>query len=148
MVVKPRSRSVCLLGGTGFVGRTLVNELVRARYRVVIPTRRRQRHRDLLVFPGVDLIDMDVHDGRALAAVLRGSDAAINLIGILNERGRDGSGFKKVHVELVSKLLSACDAAGVTRLLHMSALKAEATRAPSHYLRTKGPEIGRASCRE
>ncbi len=138
MVVKPRSRSVCLLGGTGFVGRTLVNELVRARYRVVIPTRRRQRHRDLLVFPGVDLIDMDVHDERALAAVLRGSDAAINLIGILNERGRDGSGFKKVHVELVSKLLSACDAAGVTRLLHMSALKAEATRAPSHYLRTKG----------
>jgi len=138
MVVKPRSRSVCLLGGTGFVGRTLVNELVRARYRVVIPTRRRQRHRDLLVFPGVDLIDMDVHDERALAAVLRGSDAAINLIGILNERGGDGSGFKKVHVELVSKLLSACDAAGVTRLLHMSALKAEATRAPSHYLRTKG----------
>ncbi|MFO7286060.1 MAG: complex I NDUFA9 subunit family protein [Gammaproteobacteria bacterium] len=138
MVVKPRSRSVCVLGGTGFVGRTLVNELVRARYRVVIPTRRRQRHRDLLVFPGVELIDMDVHDERALTAVLRGADAAINLIGILNERGRDGSGFKKVHVELVAKLLSACDAAGVTRLLHMSALKAEAARAPSHYLRTKG----------
>ncbi|MGB7213932.1 MAG: complex I NDUFA9 subunit family protein [Gammaproteobacteria bacterium] len=127
-----------MLGGTGFVGRTLVNELVRARYRVVIPTRRRQRHRDLLVFPGVELIDMDVHDERALTAVLRGADAAINLIGILNERGRDGSGFKKVHVELVAKLLSACDAAGVTRLLHMSALKAEAARAPSHYLRTKG----------
>src|SRR5690606_30496 len=127
-----------VLGGTGFVGRTLVNELVRARYRVVIPTRRRQRHRDLLVFPGVELIDMDVHDERALTAALRGADAAINLIGILNERGRDGSGFKKVHVELVAKLLSACDAAGVTRLLHMSALKAEAARAPSHYLRTKG----------
>ena len=138
MTVKPRSRSVCVLGGTGFVGRTLVNQLVRAGYRVVIPTRRRQRHRDMLVFPGVELIGMDVHDERALAAALRGTEAAINLVGILNERGRDGSGFKKVHVDLVAKLLSACQEAGVARLLHMSALKAHAERAPSHYLRTKG----------
>lgn len=138
MTVKPRSRSVCVLGGTGFVGRTLVNRLVRAGYRVVVPTRRRQRHRDMLVFPGVELIGTDVHDERALAAVLQGTDAVINLIGILNERGRDGSGFKQAHVDLVAKLLAACQETGVTRLLHMSALKAHAERAPSHYLRTKG----------
>lgn len=138
MTVKPRSRSVCVLGGTGFVGRALVNHLARARYRVVIPTRRRQRNRDMLVFPGVELIGMDVHDEAALTAALRGTDAVVNLIGILNERGRDGSGFKRVHVDLVAKLLRACQETGVSRLLHMSALKAHAERAPSHYLRTKG----------
>lgn len=138
MTIKPRSRTVCVLGGTGFVGRTLVNHLVRAQYRVTIPTRRTQRHRDMLVFPGVELIGADVHDERALTAVLQDTDAVINLVGILNERGRDGSGFKQVHVDLVAKLLRACRETGVRRLLHMSALKANAERGPSHYLRTKG----------
>jgi len=127
-----------VLGGTGFVGRALAAHLVRAGYRVTIPTRRRQRNRDLLVLPGVELIGADVHDERALAALLGGADAVINLVGILNERGRDGSGFKHVHVDLVAKLLRACHETGVTRLLHMSALKANADRGPSHYLRTKG----------
>ncbi|HEX7081070.1 MAG TPA: complex I NDUFA9 subunit family protein [Gammaproteobacteria bacterium] len=138
MTVKPRIRTICLLGGTGFVGRTLVNHLVRADYRVRIPTRNRQRHRDLLVFPGVELIGADVHDERTLTRLLDGVDAAVNLVGILNERGHDGRGFRHVHVDLVAKLLRACHDAGVTRLLHMSALKANAERGPSHYLRTKG----------
>jgi len=138
MTVKPRSRSICVLGGTGFVGQALVGELVRAGYRVTIPTRRRSQHRDLLVFPGVELIGADVHDERVLAALLRGTDAVVNLVGILNERGRDGSGFKHAHVDLVEKLLRACRETGVRRLLHMSALKANAERGPSHYLRTKG----------
>src|SRR5690606_34618214 len=138
MTVKPPPRNVCLLGGTGFVGRTLSAHLVRAGYRVTIPTRSRQRNRDLLVLPGIELIGADVHDERVLAALLRGADAVINLVGILNERGRDGSGFKRVHVDLVAKLLRACHETGVTRLLHMSALKANADRGPSRYLRTKG----------
>lgn len=138
MTVKPRSRNICLLGGTGFVGRTLAAYLVRAGYGITIPTRSRARHRDLLVLPGVELIEADVHDERTLAALVAGSEAVINLVGILNERGRDGSGFRQAHVELVAKLLRACRETGVTRLLHMSALKANAERGPSHYLRTKG----------
>ena len=138
MTVKQRPRSVCLLGGTGFVGRAIVNELVRLGYRVRIPTRNRQRNRDLLVFPGVDLINADVHDERALARLVDGCEAVINLVGILNERGHDGSGFRRAHVELVEKLLRACADADVDRLIHMSALKANAERGPSHYLRTKG----------
>lgn len=138
MTVKPRARNACILGGTGFVGRTLVNHLVRAGYRIRIPTRNRQRNRDLLVFPGVELVTADVHDERALTALLRDADVVVNLVGILNERGHDGSGFRRVHVDLVAKLLHACQETGVTRLLHMSALKANAERGPSHYLRTKG----------
>src|SRR5262249_44351078 len=58
--------------------------------------------------------------------------------GILNERGHDGSGFERAHVELAAKLARACRATGVPRLLQMSALKADAEHGPSHYLRTKG----------
>ena len=138
MTLKPRSRNVCVLGGTGFVGRAIATQLVRQGYRVTIPTRNRQRNREMLVLPGCELIGADVHDEQALTALLRDTDAVINLVGILNERGRDGSEFRHVHVELVDKVIRACHENGVPRLLHMSALKAHPERGPSHYLKTKG----------
>jgi uncharacterized protein YbjT (DUF2867 family) len=130
--------AVCVLGGTGFVGRVLAARLVRSGYSVKIPTRNRQRARDLLVLPGLELVQADVHDPAQLAALLQGSAAVINLVGILNERGSDGSGFRHAHVELAEKFMAACRRAGVKRLLQMSALKANAERGPSHYLRSKG----------
>lgn len=138
MASRLRSGTICVLGGTGFVGRALTSHLIRGGYSVRIPTRSRHRHRRLLVLPGVHLTEADVHDERVLKQLVRGSDAVINLIGILNEKGHDGSGFKKVHVDLVEKLVGACHETGVDRLLHMSALKANAERGPSHYLRTRG----------
>ncbi|HEU4616835.1 MAG TPA: complex I NDUFA9 subunit family protein [Gammaproteobacteria bacterium] len=138
MTVKPASRTVCVLGGTGFVGRVLVNDLVRAGYRVRVPTRNPHRNRDLLVLPGLELPAADVHDERTLARLLARCEAAVNLVSILNERGHDGSGFRRVHVDLAAKVVRACHEAEVGRLLHMSALKANAERGPSHYLRTKG----------
>ena len=129
---------VTLLGGTGFVGRTLAAKLARAGYAIRIPTRNRQRARKLLVLPGLELLKADVHDPEQLAALITGSDAVINLIGILNERGHDGSGFEHAHVALAEKLVAACRKTGVRRLVQMSALKANAERGPSHYLRTKG----------
>lgn len=130
--------AVCVLGGTGFVGRTLAARLTGSGYAVTIPTRNRQRARRLLVLPGLDLVQADVHDPDQLTELLRGKDAVVNLIGILNERGHDGSGFQHAHVELAEKLMAACRKTGVRRLLQMSALKANADRGPSHYLRTKG----------
>jgi NADH dehydrogenase len=65
-------------------------------------------------------------------------DCVVNLVGILNEHGRDGAGFRRAHTELAQTVVAACRSAGVRRLLHMSALKADAARAPSHYLRSKG----------
>lgn len=127
---------ICLLGGTGFVGRHLSEQLVAKRHEVIIPTRRLMAHRDLLVLPTVRLIEGDVHNPVFLRRVLEGADAAINLVGILNERGRSGRGFLRVHAELPAKLVQACAEAGVKRLLHMSALNASLD-APSHYLRTK-----------
>jgi NADH dehydrogenase len=129
---------VCVLGGTGFVGRAIAAKLARSGYAVRIPTRHRQQARRLLVLPGLELIQADIHDPEQLAVLVRGADAVINLVGILNEKAHDGSGFQRAHVELVEKLMAACRRTGVRRLLHMSALKANAERGASFYLRTKG----------
>ncbi len=133
-----QAKTICLLGGTGFVGRSLAARLHGAGYRVLIPTRSRQRNRQLLVLPTVELIEADIHDPTQLIGVLRGCDVIINLVGILNEKGHDGSGFARAHVQLPEKIINAALELGIPRLLHMSALKANAERGPSHYLKTKG----------
>jgi len=128
--------SLLILGGSGFVGRHLCAGLIRAGYAVKVLTRNRERSKALLVLPGLELVEADVHDPLTLAAQARGSSAVINLIGILNERGHRGAGFRAAHVELVRKIIAACRS-GVNRLVQVSALGA-ASDGPSHYLRTKG----------
>ncbi|MFN2308686.1 MAG: complex I NDUFA9 subunit family protein [Gammaproteobacteria bacterium] len=129
---------ICLIGGTGFVGHALIQRLTRAGYRIRVPTRRRERHRDLLVYPQVQLIEADVFEPAVLRDLVDGCEAVINLVGILNESGSDGAGFTRAHVELPGRIVEAMRIAGVKRLLHMSALNAYPREQHSHYLRTKG----------
>lgn len=131
-----KEQTICLLGGTGFVGRHLANRLSDKGYQVRIPTRRRERHRALLVNPRITLVAADVFDADALRAQLTGCDAVINLVGILNESGAHS--FARVHVELARQVVQACRETGVRRVLHMSALNASASETRSQYLRTKG----------
>lgn len=128
-------KPIVVLGGSGFVGRHLVSRLVAQGNRVVVPTRSRERARHLILLPTVDVVEADVHDDVALARLVRGAAAAINLVGILNE-SRPGD-FDRVHVELPRKLIAACRESAVVRLLHMSALNAD-REGPSRYLRSKG----------
>ena len=130
------THKICILGGTGFVGRRLAARLCAAGHDLVMLTRHRERCRDLLVLPTARMVQGDVHDPEFLINQFEGRDSVINLVGILNEKGRDGRGFARAHVELPERIAEACRQAGVTRLLHMSALHA-APAAPSHYLRTK-----------
>lgn len=127
-----------MFGGTGFVGRHLASKLVKYGYKVVVPTRHPERHRHMLVLPGVELRRFTMGDERSVRTVLADCDTAINLIGILNERGHNGAGFRAAHVEHAERLVQACRESGVTRLIQISALNANANRGPSHYLRTKG----------
>lgn len=138
MAVSSTTDVICVLGGTGFVGRAIAAKLVRSGYRVRIPTRNRQRSRGMLVLPGLELVQADIHESEQLTGLVAGCTGVINLVGILNERGHDGSGFERAHVALAEKIVAACRKTGVRRLLQMSALKANADRGPSHYLRTKG----------
>ena len=134
-------RNVCVLGGTGFIGEEIVSRLGAAGHGVKVLTRNPAQHRDLKVLPTVRLVRADVHDEARLASEFAGCDVVINLVGILNETalGRgSGAQFRKVHTELPQKVVRACKAAGVRRYLHMSGLKADSQRGPSHYLKTKG----------
>jgi uncharacterized protein YbjT (DUF2867 family) len=129
--------TLCVLGGTGFVGRQLISRLASDGYRVRVPSRNPDRHRDLRVLADVTLLPLDVHREQDLANALEGVDGVINLIGILNESAYDGSGFERAHATLTRQLIAACTQRKIRRLLQLSSLGA-AVDAPSHYLRSKG----------
>jgi uncharacterized protein YbjT (DUF2867 family) len=103
---------------------------------VRVPTRSTVGPDALRVIDTVRLIHADVHDPNTLNRLFDGADAVINLVGILNESGRNT--FRAVHVGLTEKVIAAAKTARVSRLLHMSSLAADATAAPSNYLRSKG----------
>jgi NADH dehydrogenase len=132
------ARSICVLGGSGFVGTHLVAALAREGWRITVPTRDPARARHLAPIPALRLIAADIHDPAALVSLCAGQQAVVNLVGILNERGRNGSGFERVHSGLVRKLIEACGRQHVDRLIHLSALNADAENGSSHYLRSKG----------
>lgn len=146
-------KNVCVLGGSGFVGQHVVHRLVARGCNVRIPTRRRERAKELIVLPTVEAVEADIHDQETLRQLFTGMDAVINLVGILHERrvGRPDKpdlrrgDFHDVHIELPRKVVHACAGNGVRRLLHMSALHAD-PNAPSAYLRSKG--LGEAVVRE
>ena len=127
---------ICILGGSGFIGRHLVAALTGHGIATRVLTRRRYRARHLLVFPDCELIQTDVHYTSNINMYLADCDAAINLIGVLNEENGHGEGFEAVHAELPGKLTEACLFNRVRRIVHISALNAE-ENAPSNYLRTK-----------
>ncbi len=127
---------ICVLGGTGFVGSHLVFRLADLGHSVTVPSRRPARHRAFRVHPGVRLVDANPYNHDRLTALLRDTDVVINLVGILNEAGK--SRFQTAHVELPGIVVKAMREAGVTRLLHMSALNASVNESHSRYLKTKG----------
>jgi uncharacterized protein YbjT (DUF2867 family) len=135
--------SVCIMGGTGFVGRSIAEQAVSQGLRVRVITRSEPRARPLLVLPTLETMVADPNDEKSLERCLENMDAVVNLAGILHERS--GATFESVHVQLPRKVAKACRAAGVRRFLHMSALGAAAD-GPSEYLRSKAR--GEAAVRE
>ena len=100
---------------------------------MTVATRRSEHARHLQLLPLVDVIEIDLHDSAALAALVAGHDAVVNLIAILH--GSEEA-FQKVHVQWPLTLIRACKAAGVRRMVHISALGA-AIDSPSKYQRSK-----------
>lgn len=128
-------KKIVITGATGFVGRHVCERLFDqdASCRLVVPTRRLSNGRALQILPTVDLIECDVHDPQALAALLAGADALVHLVAILHGSAEE---FDRVHVQLPRHLAAACARVGLRRVLHVSALGV-GLQAPSNYLRSK-----------
>lgn len=129
-------KNVCVIGGSGFVGRHILHLLAAGSCNVRVPTRRRERVKQLILLPNVDVVEANVHAEAELAQLVRGMDAVVNLAGVLHD-ARGERGFEQAHVELPRKVIAACQANGVRRYVHMSALGAD-VNGPSKYQRTKG----------
>lgn len=127
---------IVLVGASGFFGRYLLNALVADGHHCVVLTRAAVRHGNLGLIPEVELVQADVYDTAVLADLFKGADAVVSMAGILNESGGGGKGFQRVHVDLVEVIIRACGKAGVSRVLHVSALNAG--KGKSHYLQSKG----------
>lgn len=133
-------KKVLLLGGSGFIGTYIANRLSQRGIEVTIPTRRRERTKALIIQPNIEMPEANIHCEKTLTALMQGQDAVINLVGILHSSDVQipySADFARAHVELPKKIIAACKASGVSRLLHMSALKAD-PKAPSEYLASKG----------
>jgi len=138
--------NILLLGGTGFVGRAVCDKLVErsggSGGPITVPSRQPQRAKAIQLLPTVQLDKADIHDEATLSRLVAGRDAVINLVATLH--GSEAE-LQQVNVELPRKLARACLAAGVRRVVHVSALGA-ADGAPSRYQRTKAQ--GEAALRD
>jgi uncharacterized protein YbjT (DUF2867 family) len=141
-----RNRVVTVFGGTGFIGRHLIRRLAAGGARVQVISRNPTRGRHLQPMGNVGQIVVrraNVASEEALAAVIGGSWAVVNLVAILYETRRQT--FQAVHVDLAGRIARAAKAAGAERFLHMSALGADGS-SPAAYARTKA--AGEAAVRE
>lgn len=128
--------NIVILGATGFVGRVLVRRLQQDGHDITVLSRNLNAHLLRLLPPTVKQLNADVYDLEKLQSAITGADAVINLVGILNEKGDNGRGFHRAHVELTQTLIQACKNTGVNRLLQMSSLNAG--RGESYYLKSRG----------
>ena len=107
---------VAVTGGTGFVGTTVVSELLRAGHEVRILSRKAPER----LSDGVSHVPGSIVTGEGLDTLVEGVDAVIHLVGIIREVGANT--FKAVHHKGTVNVIVATSRAGVSRYLHMSAM--------------------------
>lgn len=128
---------VTVFGGSGFVGRHLVQRLAHTGAEVRIAVRDIEAAQFLRPLGDVGQIvpwQTNIAEPAHVATAVAGADAVINLVGILFERGQRT--FQRIHVDGARNIAAAASAAGVGRLIQMSALGAD-TASPSAYGRSK-----------
>lgn len=128
---------VTIFGGAGFVGRYAVRALARDGWRIRAASRRPDLAGHLQPMGGVGQImpvQANLRYPASVAAAIEGADAVVNCVGILAPAGRQS--FAAVHADGAAAIAKAAKAAGVKRLVHVSAIGADA-KSPSRYARTK-----------
>jgi uncharacterized protein YbjT (DUF2867 family) len=126
-----------VFGGSGFIGRRVVKRLVQAGYVVRVAVRDVQGAADLKPLGAVGQVvplRAGITDPAAIQRAIEGADIVVNLVGILSER-RAGD-FQRIQGDGAGHVAAAATAAGVSRLVHLSALGADAA-SPSRYAKSK-----------
>jgi uncharacterized protein YbjT (DUF2867 family) len=136
-VLPPASQLVTVFGGSGFLGRHVVRALARRGYRVRAAVRRPDLAgflQPLGIVGQVTAVQANLRYPDSVAAAVRGADAVINLVGIMQEKGRQN--FSSVQAQGARSVAQACVNFGVDRLIQVSALGAGAD-SKSTYARSK-----------
>ena len=128
------TKQVCIIGGSGFVGRAIARQCVDAGYRFTVACRHPEKARDMLV-DGIRLMKADIADGKGLDDAMAGADCVINLVGLLAPAGRYT--FESAHVLGTEHIIETAQRLDIPQYLHMSALGAGLV-ADSIYASTKG----------
>jgi NADH dehydrogenase len=117
-------QTIGVAGATGFVGRTLVRELLARGHHVRALVRSLDKAREVLPdHPShLRLVQGDVLEAAAVEDLLRGATCCVNLIGIIREDRKRGQTFQRMHVDATRVLVQACERLGVARFVQMSAL--------------------------
>lgn len=129
------NKTVCIFGGTGFIGAQIVREFCKAGWRVKVATRAPESAFELKVSGSVAqvvAVPCDYTDAK-ISACVAGCDAVVNVVGILFEKKKNT--FEKIHVDLPRRIAQACAAKNVARFIHLSALGVD--KAESRYARSK-----------
>jgi NADH dehydrogenase len=132
-----QGRVVTVFGGSGFIGRYVVKRLAAQGARVRVATRDPEGAKFLKPMGAVGQVapvKVSISQADSVKAAVDGSDAVINLIGILSQGGRQS--FRMAHVEGPQTIARAAAAAGVRQMVHVSAIGASAESA-SAYARSK-----------
>jgi uncharacterized protein YbjT (DUF2867 family) len=132
-----RDEIITVFGGSGFVGRYVVRALAKAGYRVRVATRRPHLAQDLRVMGvvgQVQLVQANLRVASSVERAVAGASGVVNLVGILEENGRQT--FTRLHALGAKTVAEAAASVGIDRLIHVSAIGADAESA-SRYARTK-----------
>ncbi|WP_434615759.1 complex I NDUFA9 subunit family protein [Tabrizicola sp. M-4] len=131
------SKLVTIYGGSGFVGRYIARRMAKEGWRVRVAVRR--PNDALFVKPygtvgQVEPVPCNIRDEASVRAVMKGADAVVNCVGILNRSGKNS--FDAVQAEGAARIARIAAEEGVSHLVHLSAIGADAD-SPSEYQQTK-----------
>ena len=136
--MKLEKATIAVIGGTGFIGRLIVEALAERGARIKVLARNPDRAKFLKPMGQVGQISLhggDALDDAALDDVISGTDAVINTIGILAESGRQR--FDSLQAELPGRIASRATQAGISRVIQISAIGAN-PKSRIKYAASKG----------
>jgi uncharacterized protein YbjT (DUF2867 family) len=130
-------RKVTVFGGTGFLGRRVVQHLLDHGFAVRLASRHPERGAQVFsnTSSALEFVKADVGDDGSVMTALAGTFGVVNAVSLYLERGNQT--FRTVHVEAAARVAKHSRASGVQRLAHVSGIGADA-RSPSAYIRSRG----------